>query len=1497
MLLCDPRSVSVSTMPPAAPLSTTSMMGLLRSGKFPAFYSMVTLHLSTSPEDTASALKISRSLATVAYEREIAAETVEKTLEVSERVISNVFEHHPTAEVTDALIKELFDNISYLMTRLWKQKLTSSIPGFSDLQFKLLNKICNKVLLHAKLYARYGELWNYVLSIESQDEAELVSLLEIAKVALNYLMALRDSPNHFSSEKLVDRTFALVRTFGARSKSSTVWRKLKEIPQAVQRSYEFENDIDQVKLINSIYDTISATNPKVLSDWTSIIPEKIREYFIFLTAISNGIGGDLNDILTPLPIMSLSPKAFSLLLSPCFPIISKIPSVKVSAEPAIIHRLVSTLLPFLEKCPPTVHLCRVLEKLDNFMFLIIKTSSENGKHVLETMDKVLSLHFSTLESLEEKDSNQSLWNNLSAYSNNCAVNIFTKKLDANLCDKLIEISMKATERNMKTDAAMASSLRSKLKFRAEVNYYQHKNYHKALRYLALSLAILICHETDEKIVTQKLQDASVFWLQIRRDWLMAEEEACQAVTMFSLLADSQERWAVLRLARLETTWYRGQYREGCDMTQCWVSAAGLMLKNSMEPVDRAMVLLEQTWVFWLGNNNEDMETGVKCATRAAKMLAGSFLEGVALFWRFCCEHGLLRFQVQEAITAAGAEKVVERKEREGFQGEEEREPEPTPAYPGLELSVQQRLTDILERAASVWGSQVFSPSDWLSTKTMCQIMLAAAFQLEAFGHSGVSLLRLVASMGNEGEALEESLIAMTGLLSSGAEVDMEVLVNVSQKISVIKKSSIISCFSSLALSLYLKNKGMLKEAGDLLRDLDNVDALKIKTMLPEMMKAKAKFELSRLKLSLGYQDAGDGELEWSLELGVTAWQQVTMVTRWWETDIRTSHKQEPGLLWLGPYLDILQLECFDHLCTLYTTISSPRELKCYVKLGIKMAQEQCLALRAAEQLLSLASTNLLCEDDVGAGVQLAGTQFILGDVLSRASKGRKVNVDAYLNPISQCQPSQPLLSDKSRIVRTQGQSDLSMSPTFVRHNNNPPEFLQHPDSCSCLPCRLPRLHVLLMRLTRNTASSLALQGDLEAASSQFAEAHSVYKQLKKKNQIASGKTATVNNGDSLKHSYLECLLQEGECLAWQAKWESYAKIETEMMELIGTMTSGYLSFNPRLLVQCEEQRVSVRMMREKQRRADNRATEERELVAKMASTTLDSETPEEIEVTPGCDKASLSRIGRSYTAYLIEKRQTLYVLGIGAPRKNMSSSLGVGDPEDLSKKLSNILSLIPEKEESAEKCEEVDLKTPPVRKRVSRKPKLMIEELAIRTVRKMPKITITEESPTPRKFFKSKDKTDVENSPPNIVTPTIQEKKQSVRTKTKSTTPDEYNMEATDIKPVSRSLKNIGKIQIFDDSQFKTPVKTSESATSTSTATKRSSRKVLPVIGETETPAASSSAKKSTRSSVRKTAKTNSEEGPSKEGSVRKSSRKIKTEEEVTPTVGTRSSRRALNRL
>ena len=158
------------------------------------------------------------------------------------------------------------------------------------------------------------------------------------------------------------------------------------------------------------------------------------------------------------------------------------------------------------------------------------------------------------------------------------------------------------------------------------------------------------------------------------------------------------------------------------------------------------------------------------------MLKGTFLEGVAWFWKFKCEHRLLMFQVEEAIAKAGEQKLVSRKEREGLQGEEEREPEPTPAYPGLELSVQARLAELLHRAEDIWcgGGPQFRPSDWCGPRTMCQLLLAAALHLKLFGHSAPRLLRLVARLGREhGGCEEEVLVALAELAAAGAEGEVE----------------------------------------------------------------------------------------------------------------------------------------------------------------------------------------------------------------------------------------------------------------------------------------------------------------------------------------------------------------------------------------------------------------------------------------------------------------------------------------------------------------------------------------------------------------------------------------------------------------------------------------------------------------------------------------------------------------------------------------------------
>ena len=92
------------------------------------------------------------------------------------------------------------------------------------------------------------------------------------------------------------------------------------------------------------------------------------------------------------------------------------------------------------------------------------------------------------------------------------------------------------------------------------------------------------------------------------------------------------------------------------------------------------------------------------------------------------------------------------------------------------------------------------------------------------------------------------------------------------------------------------------------------------------------------------------------------------------------------------------------------------------------------------------------------------------------------------------------------------------------------------------------------------------------------------------------------------------------------------------------------------------------------------------------------------------------------------------------------SSLGVGEPESLAKNLENILSLLSEEEGGEGGKEEIVLKTPVMKKRTGRKPKL--EEINF----KHPKaIAISEESPTPLpKFLKSKDMTNQENFTPDF---------------------------------------------------------------------------------------------------------------------------------------------------
>ena len=186
-----------------------------------------------------------------------------------------------------------------------------------------------------------------------------------------------------------------------------------------------------------------------------------------------------------------------------------------------------------------------------------------------------------------------------------------------------------------------------------------------------------------------------------------------------------------------------------------------------------------------------------------------------------------------------------------------------------------------------------------------------------------------------------------------------------------------------------------------------------------------------------------------------------------------------------------------------------------------------------------------------------------------------------------------------------------------------------------------------------------------------------------------------------------------------------------------------------------------------------------------------------------------------------------------------------------------------------------------------------LEEYTSRTLKQLPKITVTEESPTPRKFFKSKDKTNLENSPPDFRTPKLPASavKKGARSSSKSVKKDLSSMEPKEAKskqPV-KSLKSIGSFAIYDDSQCKTPLKdqgNDELARSASRgrAGARSSKKALVESEELKTPVPSSGQRTSPRLSARKKASSSpskeEERSPSlsaRRATARSSSRKSKS--------------------
>merc|ERR1719318_122516 len=281
--------------------------------------------------------------------------------------------------------------------------------------------------------------------------------------------------------------------------------------------------------------------------------------------------------------------------------------------------------------------------------------------------------------------------------------------------------------------------------------------------------------------------------------------------------------------------------------------------------------------------------------------------------------------------------------------------------------------------------------------------------------------------------------------------------------------------------------------------------------------------------------------------------------------------------------------------------------------------------------------------------------------------------------------------------------------------------------------------------------------------------------------------------------YLSSLLQEGECRAWHADWDTVMQVVMARQEVINTMSEQWLAAHPALLVSHFEQISSVRDAREK-----GETEEERRKAAVQEALVQRMEKLEVVEAsssnTPTAERPSRA---------------------IGAPHKRIVPSLGLGDPDTLAKNLEETLSLVEEDNEEQEQ----QVKMKPVSRRGGRPRLFSSADLVTSNVKKVvPKLVLTEG--TPRKFFKSKGSiSEVVNTPedPPASTPSVSSSSSGSRPKSKlPKSESQPKLSLVKKSSSSQSLKeNI--YEIFEDDKQHTP-DTRKTSTRTSTR-KPSTRK------------------------------------------------------------------------
>ena len=605
-----------------APLSTTALIGQLNQGKFRDFVGVVQQHFYNEDTDDVSALKVIKTVAAFVYQKEIDIDVIEDVVKIVKTCVDVIINKE---DVSDLSLKELFGNITHVMNRLVKQEQTNSIATLASSFFRISDKMVNKETLQNMAYNVYVMVWNFAFKLEPDMklESEVSNLVNILFYALKFLILVHKS-DKFSLCKLVDKVMSSTRLVLKKDSSKSICDllsvKLFEIianpvmDEGDQRweICSFMVDIFTKYRVSKLFEMLGEVEKVLGPSYSGEV-----EYLQFITQLAESTSHS-TELLAVSP-SAIKPTSLASLLSLVDGVVSTCSSLPSSLLPSTC----STLMLLTKMATPNTAMVasRLVCSLTSWVLKAIKLNSPTPQLVSLSISLVsdnsncLALLPSNTDSKFIKSCSSSLTMN----SFNLSVVLYNVKLFSP-CLQLLQTSCDSCQVWAKLDPGRASSLRPRLKLLAEV-LFKLGQFRECLKMYSNSLVVQLTYETDESMQVDKMAEAGKFWIGVKREWVIAEPDnnIVHTVSIMSLLEEgmvhgiSPPTPALLcRLGRLEIGWHRLAHHGPCDLTQSWVSTAGTLLRLSNNAMDRGMVLLEQAWVFLLGDNTEDLEMGAKC---------------------------------------------------------------------------------------------------------------------------------------------------------------------------------------------------------------------------------------------------------------------------------------------------------------------------------------------------------------------------------------------------------------------------------------------------------------------------------------------------------------------------------------------------------------------------------------------------------------------------------------------------------------------------------------------------------------------------------------------------------------------------------------------------------------------------------------------------------------------------------------------------------------------